>query len=235
MTIPQSDQPLFDVEVLSRKKTYKFRPFLVKEEKILVLATQSKEIMDLVGAIQQVITNCSFGEVQGDEIPIFDMQKIFMQLRAASISPVFNINYTCGFCENTQPEELDLRDFDIQKPEGHENPVKVNDKKFFVMKYPTGLDLINLSSADTLADVYSVAANCLSEIHTEEDIIYSDELPFEERVDIIDNLNLKEFEAVKKFFETMPVLERELEFTCANKECKKTSKFLMNGYLDFFV
>ena len=235
MAIPQSDQPLIDIEVLSLGKTFKFRPFLVKEEKILILANQSSDIMDLIKGIQQIITNCSFGEVQGDELPIFDTQKIFMDLRSASISPMFTVNYTCKFCETSQPKELDMREFEIQKPEGHENPIKVSDSKVVFMNYPTGLDLINISKADDIADLYSVAANCLREIHTKEETIDCSDMSDEDKMEIIDNMSLTEFAHIKKFFETMPVLEKLIEFTCDNKECGKPSKFLMNGYLDFFV
>lgn len=235
MTIPQSDQPLFDVEVLSRKKTYKFRPFLVKEEKILVLATQSEDPLDLVKAIQQVITNCSFGEVQGDEIPIFDLQKIFMSLRSQSISSKFTVNFVCGFCESSHPEEIDMSDFQITENSEHENPVKINDEKYVKMGYPSAEDLMSIGKAEEVMDIYDAAANCLEEIHTKDDVIDCKDFSHEERIDMIESMTLIEFGNIKKFFETMPVLEKEVTFTCQNGECRRTSSFYMNGYLDFFV
>jgi len=137
MAIPQSEHPLFDIEILSKQKKFKFRPFLVKEEKILVLATQSADLVDLVKAIQQVITNCSFGEIQGDELPVFDLQKAFLELRSQSISPVFGVNFTCGFCQEVMPGELDLREFDIQTDDEHENPIKISETVQLVMGYPS--------------------------------------------------------------------------------------------------
>jgi len=235
MAIPQSDQPLFDIEILSRQKKFKFRPFLVKEEKILVLATQSEDMADLIAGIQQVITNCSFGEVQGDELPVFDLQKVFIDLRSQSISPVFGVNFTCGYCDEITPGELDLRDFEIQQSKGHQNPIKISDKRQLQMSYPSALDLVTLGGAEQLTDIYDAAANCLLEIHTEDEIINCSELSVAERLEYIENMSLKEFENVKNFFETMPVLEHEIKFTCQNKECLKESSFYMNGYLDFFV
>ena len=233
MSIPESDQRLFEIDVLSRRKSYKFRPFLVKEEKILVMATQSDDQLDLVKAIQQVITNCSFGKVQGDEIPIFDLQKIFMELRSQSISPKFEVNFVCGHCNETQPEEIDMRDFDIQEKEGHINPIKINDTTAVVMGYPTAEVLMEIGKAEQDMDIYHASASCIEEIHTEDDVV--SDLSIEEKTEFIENLSLGEFEGFKEFFSTMPVLEKEIEFTCKNKECGKTSTFYMNGYLDFFV
>ena len=233
MSIPESDQRLFDIDILSRRKSYKFRPFLVKEEKILVMATQSDDQLDLVKAIQQVITNCSFGEVQGDEIPIFDLQKIFMELRSQSISPKFEVNFVCGHCNETQPEEIDMRDFDIEEKEGHINPIKINDTTAVVMGYPTAEVLMEIGKAEQEMDIYHASATCIEEIHTEDDVLA--DLSIEEKIEFIENLSLGEFEGFKEFFSTMPVLEKEIEFTCKNKECGKTSTFYMNGYLDFFV
>ena len=235
MSIPQSDQRLFEIDVLSRRKSYKFRPFLVKEEKILVMATQSDDQLDLVKAIQQVITNCSFGEIQGDEIPIFDLQKIFMELRSQSISPKFEVNFVCGHCNETQPEEIDMRNFDIQEKEDHINPIQVNDSTAVVMGYPTAEVLMEIGKAEQEMDIYHASASCIEEIHTKDDVLMASDLSIEDRVEFIENLSLKEFGAFKQFFSTMPVLEKEIEFTCKNKECEKTSTFYMNGYLDFFV
>ena len=235
MAIPQSDQPLFDIEILSKQKKFKFRPFLVKEEKILVLATQSADLVDLVKAIQQVITNCSFGEIQGDELPVFDLQKTFLELRSQSISPVFGVNFTCGFCQEVMPDELDLRDFEISQKEDHTNPIKISDKVQLVMGYPSASDLVELGGAEQATDIYNASSNCLLEVHTADEVIDCRELTVEERLEYIENMSLKDFEHVKNFFETMPVLEHEINFTCKNKDCAKESSFYMNGYLDFFV
>jgi hypothetical protein len=235
MAIPQSDQPLFDIEILSKQKKFKFRPFLVKEEKILVLATQSADLGDLIKAIQQVITNCSFGEIQGDELPVFDLQKTFLELRSQSISPVFGVNFTCGFCQEVMPGELDLRDFEISQKEDHKNPIKISDKVQLVMGYPSASDLVELGGAEQATDIYNASSNCLLEVHTADEVIDCRELTVEERLEYIENMSLKDFEHVKNFFETMPVLEHEINFTCKNKDCAKESSFYMNGYLDFFV
>jgi len=235
MSIPQSDQRLFDIHILSRRKKFKFRPFLVKEEKILVLATQSDDQLDLVKAIQQVITNCSFGEVQGDDIPIFDLQKIFMQLRSASISPKFAVNFVCGHCDESIPEEIDMNDFDITENENHINPIKVNDDTAILMGYPTAEDLMDIGAAKEELDIYDAAANCIEEIHTKDDVVLGSDLTKEEKIEFIEGLSLGEFGAFKDFFGTMPVLEKEITFTCKNTDCGKTSTFWMNGYLDFFV
>ena len=235
MAIPQSDQPLFDIEILSKQKKFKFRPFLVKEEKILVLATQSADLGDLIKAIQQVITYCSFGEIQGDELPVFDLQKTFLELRSQSISPVFGVNFTCGFCQEVMPGELDLRDFEISQKEDHKNPIKISETVQLVMGYPSASDLVELGGAEQATDIYNASSNCLLEVHTADEVIDCRELTVEERLEYIENMSLKDFEHVKNFFETMPVLEHEINFTCKNKDCAKESSFYMNGYLDFFV
>jgi len=114
MALPITELPLFDINILSEDKKVKFRPFKVKEEKLLVLGSQSKDFTDLVRAIQQVITNCSFGKVSGEKLPIFDLQNIFLKLRSASISPIFQVNLTCGYCSDVSLQDIDLDKVEIK-------------------------------------------------------------------------------------------------------------------------
>jgi len=232
MALPITELPLFDINVLSEDKKIKFRPFKVKEEKLLVLGSQSKDFTDLVKAIQQVITNCSFGKVSGDKLPIFDLQNIFLKLRSASISPIFQVNLTCGFCGNVSLQDIDLDKVEIKTSEEHENPVRVNESVSIEFEYPSAEDLATLATATEEAPIWEVAQRCIKSIHTEEDVYQAEDLSEEEKSEYIENLTVEEFNNVKEFFNTMPVMENHVSLEC--EKCGETNTIYMNGYLDFF-
>ena len=232
MALPVTELPLFDVDVLSVDKKVKFRPFKVKEEKLLVLGSQSKDFTDLVKAIQQVITNCSFGKLSGDELPIFDLQNIFLKLRSASISPIFQVNLTCGFCGNVSLQDIDLDKVEIKTSEDHVNPVSINDSVSIEFNYPSAEDLATLAKATEEAPIWDVAQRCIRSIHTTDATFEAEDLSDEEKAEYIENLTFEEFNNVKEFFNTMPVMENDISLECEN--CGETNTIYMNGYLDFF-
>ncbi len=232
MALPVTELPLFDVDVLSVDKKVKFRPFKVKEEKLLVLGSQSEDFKDLVKAIQQVITNCSFGKLSGDELPIFDLQNIFLKLRSASISPIFQVNLTCGFCGNVSLQDIDLDKVEIKTSEDHVNPVSINDDVSIEFNYPSAEDLATLASATEEAPIWEVAQRCIRSIHTTDDVFQAEDLSEEEKAEYIENLTVEEFNNVKEFFNTMPVMENHVSLKC--EKCEETNTIYMNGYLDFF-
>ena len=232
MALPVTELPLFDVDVLSVDKKVKFRPFKVKEEKLLVLGSQSKDFTDLVKAIQQVITNCSFGKLSGDELPIFDLQNIFLKLRSASISPIFQVNLTCGHCGHVSLQDIDLDKVEIKTSEDHVNPVSVNDSVSIEFNYPSAEDLATLATATEEAPIWEVAQRCIRSIHTTDATFEAEDLSEEEKAEYIENLTFEEFNNIKEFFNTMPVMENELSLKC--EKCGENNIIYMNGYLDFF-
>ena len=135
MALPITEYPLIDVYVYSKDDTFQFRPFLVKEEKLLVMASETNDVLDIIKASQQIITNCSMGKVEGDKLPIFDMQSVFMQLRKASIGSDIDARFACGFCDHKQDIIIDLNNFKIIENEDHETTMKISDTTTLEMRY----------------------------------------------------------------------------------------------------
>tara|TARA_B100002019_G_scaffold284757_1_gene292848 strand:- start:6800 stop:7501 length:702 start_codon:yes stop_codon:yes gene_type:complete len=233
MALPMTEYPLVDIHVHALDKEVSFRPFLVKEEKLLVLAAESGEESDMIKATQQIITNCSFGKVDGEKLPIFDMQRVFIELRKISVSDKISAKFACGNCEKHVEMEISLDTFKLNTNDEHTKVCKVNDKLTVEMRYPTAKELSEIAGVQQLSELYNVAAACMDVIHFGEDTISGEDINMEEKIEFIDNMTSDQFDIIKKFFETMPVVENEINFDCPH--CGTTNQIYMNGYLDFFA
>lgn len=232
MALPQTEHPLIDVRVHSLNKSVKFRPFLVKEEKLLILANETKDVDEMIKATQQIITNCSFGKISGDELPVFDMQNIFLNLRKVSISETVEARLACGHCENAIDITIDLGNFKLYETEGHEKQVRLSEDVLVEMRYPNVKEMMMLGQSETEGDVFKVAELCIDKIFAGDSIVDSEDLSPEDKEEFIDNLTSEQFKEFKKFFESMPVIESEIEYSCP--KCEKNNKTFLNGYYDFF-
>lgn len=233
MGLPQIDTPTFKVKIDSLGKNYKFRPFLVKEEKLLVMAGESSDNSDMLHAAQQVITNCSFGKVNGEKLPMFEVQKLFLTLRSQSVGNMIELQAKCGDCEASNDVILDIDEVDIIRDENHSSTVKLTDSLVAEMQYPTVDEVAALATAEEEVDIYVVAANNIVTIYNEDETIDFQTSPPDERMEWIENLPPKSFGEIKNFFETMPQLYHTIEFKC--KQCKKDNYLTIDGYQNFFV
>ena len=146
MALPITEHPLIDVHIHSLNKKVKFRPFLVKEE-LLVLANETKDPLEMIKATQQVVTNCSFGEVDGEELPLFDMQNVFLHLRKVSISEIIESKLLCGHCEKPNDVIIDLNKFNLITGDNHQNEIRLSDSLTVEMRYPTATELESLKKS----------------------------------------------------------------------------------------
>ena len=235
MALPITEHPLIDVHIHSLNKGVKFRPFLVKEEKLLVLANETKDPLEMIKATQQVVTNCSFGEVNGDELPVFDMQNIFLELRKVSISEIVESRLLCGHCEKPNDVMIDLNDFKLVTGEGHTKEIRLADNVTVEMRYPNPVEISQLANAQDAesSDIFKVAEQCIDKVYYEDTIIDGEDFDEKSREEFIENLESTQFALLRAFFETMPAIENELKFVC--KSCEKENVVYLNGYFDFFV
>jgi hypothetical protein len=232
MPLPQVDLPLFEIEIPPTKQKVNFRPFLVKEEKILILASESGDVNDMMRATQQVVSNCSMGEVDATKLPLFALQKVFMDLRSASISNIIDLNLVCGHCSSTHQHELDLQQLEIKYNKEHKNPVDLGGI-MIELDYPSADILAQMFNSETIEDLYVTASHCIKVIYDGDEIINSDEVTLDEKLEWIEGLTTQQFLPIREFLETMPILEHTIEFTC--NECEKENYMTMNGYSNFFV
>ena len=233
MALPKIDVPTFKMKIDSLGKDYKFRPFLVKEEKILVMANESSDKNDMLYAAQQVITNCSYGKVDGEKLPMFEVQKVFLTLRSQSVGNIIEMAAKCGECEASNEVFLDIDEIEIIKDESHTNRIELNDELVIEMNYPSVEEVSSLARAEEETDIYDVTANSINKLYTSEETIDFQSSPPNERIEWIENLSPDYFGKIKNFFETMPQLYHTINFKC--KECKKDNYLVIDGYENFSV
>ena len=231
MQLPKIQTPIFNIEIPSIKKTKKFRPFLVKEEKILLLAQQGND-SDLLDAITQIINNCCLEDLNISSLASFDLEYIFLKLRARSVNNLVELKYKDKEDDKIYTFEVDLDNIDITYDENHTNKIKINDQYTILMKYP-GIDLPDEIKTVSQDDVfYKMIVSCIDKIYNENEIFLMNEYSFEEAKNFIDNLDVPTFEKIQNFFNTMPKLLHRLEYVNANGTPRVID---IQGIKDFFM
>lgn len=233
MALPSIDTPTFEIEIPHTKEKRKFRPFLVKEEKLLVLANESGEHDDMIRATQQIVTNCSFGEIDGEKLPLFSLQKIFMDLRSQSIGSNIEIGLSCGQCGTAHMHTIDLNELKITTNKDHSNRIKLDDTMFVDMEYPNAFEVQKLLQSDNSEQLYEVVSKCVHIVYQDDEIFNAYESSDEERKGWVENLTIEQFANLRHFFETMPTLEYSVNFKC--NECDTPNYMDFNGYQNFFA
>lgn len=227
MTLPTISTPIFEIDVKSLNKKVKFRPFLVREEKILILAGETEEVADMVNAMRQVIKSCAKEDLDVESLPYFDLQNIFIRLREQSIGSVTDFVLICGECSHRTNTQLDLNQIQITEKEGHNNNIKLDDNVGVIMKYPR-LD----SMVQTEKPVYDLVVECIEKIYTDEEIFNASEYSADELNAFVDSLSNKQFEKIVEFFETAPKIQHVIEYNCAN--CGTKNYVVVDGVQNFF-
>lgn len=227
MPLPVMNTPTFDVKIHSLGKEVKFRPFLVKEEKILILAQESGDPKEMIRAMQTIVTSCSDGEIYGEELPFFDLQNAFIRLRSQSIGNLTEFVLICGQCDHKTDTTLDLDTLTIDFPENHDNKIMLSDKVGVIMKYPKADILV-----DNETPAFDLVVSCIDKIFDADEIYDAEEEGIEEVEKFINNLSTEQFENIVRFFETSPRLEKTIEYTCAG--CGTENIVLIDGVENFF-
>ena len=233
MGLPILEHPTFELTIPSTHKPLTYRPFLVKEEKVLLLAQESDEMKDLTRAIKQVLKNCIIeGEIDLEDAPTFDIEYMFLQLRANSVSNKSKFNLNDPESKKPIEVELDLKEVNVKYNDDHNSLIKLNDKVSLQMKYPTYETISLFDNMDSLVDTtFGMIKYCVDKVLVGEEEVhelkdYSDK----EINEFIDSLTTENFEQVQAFFDTMPRLEHTIEY----KVGKKTKTRTFVGLSDFF-
>ena len=236
MALPKLTTPTYELEIPSTDEKIKFRPFLVKEEKILMMAMESKENADIVQAVKDIVSECTFNKVDIDVIPMFDVEYIFLNIRAKSVGEVSKLKLLCPDDKKTYADiELDLNEVKVQVGEDHTNKIELGNGMGMIMTYPT-IDSFNESGIRDInaSNMLDVISGCIMQIYEEEGKKVYDpkDQTKKELTEFIEQLSTKQFKDVQKFFETMPKLKHEI--TIKNPKTKKESKVTLTGLNDFF-
>ena len=237
MALPKLTTPTYELEIPSTDEKIKYRPFLVKEEKILMMALESKSSGDITQAVKDIVSECTFNKVNIDLMPMFDVEYIFLNIRSKSVGEVSKLKILCPDDKKTYADvELDLNEVNVQVGEDHTNKIELGNGMGMIMKYPSidsfkdsGIRDINASN------MLEVISTCILQIFEEEGKKVYDpkDQTQKELTDFIEQLNTKQFKDVQKFFDTMPKLKHEI--TVKNPKTKIESKITLSGLNDFFA
>ena len=243
--LPKIDVPIYETKLISSGKTIKFRPFLVKEQKLFLMAAQSEDVKDMINSIKQVINNCVLEDIDVDNLATFDLEYLFLQLRARSVGEVTNLKFTCNNklsndkgeekeCGNIVDFNLNLLEIQPTKQDNHSNKIQINEDIGIVMKYPTFnmVDKINLET-DDMGQVIDVIIGCIDYIYDKDNVYYAKDSTKEELLEFVENMQQSDLEKMQLFFDTLPKLKKELQFDC--KKCGYHEEITVEGIQSFFV
>ena len=233
MALPQLNTATYELKLPSTGKTVKYRPFLVKEQKILMLAQESKDDKQIERAFSNIISTCTFEELIPYEMPLFDIEYVFLKLRGKSVGEKITINVLCPDDEKTRVDvDIDLKDVGVLMNDDHTNEVKLTKDIKIIMKYPTLADMSGFSEKGEVLSIFEMIKNCILEIHSGKEIYNSVDVSSKELDEFIGNMSTQNFEEVNKFFETMPKLQHVVKVK--NPKTKKTGEVTIEGIQSFF-
>ncbi len=239
MPLPKIATPTYELELPSTGKTIQYRPFLVKEEKLLVLALESEDTTQITTAIKAVIKACiKTRGIKVETLPTFDIEFLFLNIRGKSVGEVLDVNVICPDDEKTQVSvQIDLDSIECRKTEGHTNKIKLDDTIMMEMKYPS-LDQFIKSNFDMkeenqMEQSFDLIASCIDKLYSADEVWASEDCSKKEMSEFLEQLNSSQFKAIEKFFETMPKLSHTIKVT--NPETKVKSDVTLEGLAAFFA
>jgi len=236
MALPILETATYELTLPSADVVVKYRPFLVKEEKVLLQALESNDDVEIKNAIKDIVSTCTFGQIDASKLPTFDLEYVFLQVRSKSVGEIANIRLLCPDDKETYvTKEIDLSKVEVQVDDEHTNEIKISDKIKMIMKYPT-IDTVdpktNVKGMKT-QQVFDMITGCIHSIIDGEKEHFVKDYTKDELNKFIESLDRKSFDNLNKFFETMPQLRHEIEVE--NPKTKVKSKIVLKGAQDFFV
>ena len=238
MPLPKIASPTYELELPSSGETIKYRPFLVKEEKVLVIALESEDNKEITNAIKAVLKSCVLTKgIKVEKLPTFDIEYLFLNIRGKSVGEEIEVNIICPDDEKTQvPVFIDLDDIQVQKSDEHTNKVKVDDDIMMEMAYPSLDQFIknnfDFDEKNAMAQSFELIATCIDKIYTQDEVWASADCTKKEMNEFLESMNSTQFKEIEKFFETMPKLSHTIQVT--NPKTKKKSEVVLEGLASFF-
>ena len=237
MALPKLNVPVYEAILPSTEKVIKYRPFLVKEEKLLLTAQESGDDA-VLPAVKQIIKNCVQGEVDVDNMPLFDIEYLFLRLRAKSVGEEVTLGLKPWGCPQNNGElcnlstevAINLEDVKVIKDEKHTSKIMLDDKIGIMMKYPN-ISQVGIKGSDSEMGM-NIIKSCIKMIFTEKETYESDSFEDKELDEFIDSLNTKQIEKIRDFFNSMPTLKHTVKYKC--KTCNEEKETTVQGLNSFF-
>ena len=240
MPLPKIATPSYELELPSTGKTIQYRPFLVKEEKLLVIALESEDMKQITNAIKAVIRACVLTKgIKVETLPTFDIEYLFLNIRGKSVGEDIAVNITCPDDEKTQVSvNINLDDIKVKKPEGHSNQIKLDNDLMMELKYPSLNEFIknnfdpNDLSKNPMEQSFDLVGSCIDKIYNQDEVWAAADCTKKEISDFLDSMNSSQFKEVENFFESMPKLSHTVKIT--NPNTKVESDIVLEGLASFF-
>ena len=234
MPLPKIAVPQYDMKLPVTGSMIKYRPFLVKEEKILLMAMESQNEKEIINAMKTIIKNCTTLRKKVEDLPTFEIEYIFLKIRSRSVCEVSKLNITCPDDGETQVEtEIDLNEIQVSIPEGHDKKIMLTDDIGLIMKYPS-LDMFvkdNFNLQDVTAETaFDLTADCIESVFEGEDV--TEDATKKEKLEFLDHLSNAQFAKIQKFFDTMPKLSHKV--TVKNPNTDVENEVVIEGLAAFF-
>ena len=237
MALPKLEVPIYELTVPSTDEKIKYRPFLIKEEKILLIAMESGANEDVIQAVKQIVSECTFNTLKLGDMPMFDVEYIFLQIRSKSVGEVSKLKILCRDDGETYANvEVDLTEIEVQVNDDHTNKIELTDEMGVIMKYPTIDSFSTAGISDITADnMLDVIVACIDKIYDKkgEEVYDSKDSSKKELMDFVEGMNTTQFQDVQAFFDSMPKLRHEI--TVVNPKTKKENIVALSGLNDFFA
>ena len=241
MPLPTIETPTYELKLPSSNKKIRYRPFLVKEEKILILALESKSQNEITNAVTDVLKKCILTRgIKVDDLPTFDIEYLFLNIRAKSIGEDIKLTVTCPDDGETKvPVTIYVDEIKVIKPKDHKIDIVLDDKMSLRMKYPSLNQFIESNfdtedESETIVDkTFRVVADCMDTIFNGEDAWEAKDYSAQERLDFVQQLNSQQYKKVENFFSTMPKLSHTIEVV--NPNTKEKGSVVLEGLADFFA
>jgi hypothetical protein len=239
MGLPKISTPIYELEIPSLKKKIRYRPFLVKEEKILIIALESEDSKAIANAVKNVISNCILSKgIKVDDLSTFDIEYLFLNIRGKSVGESVDVLITCPDDETTQvPISINLDEINVEENPKHSRDIKLDDTLTLRMRYPSMTEFIknNFDSGDSVSvdDTFDLIVSCIDQIYSEEESWTASDSTKKELLEFVEQLSSKQFKEVEKFFDTMPKLSHTIKVK--NPKTGVESEVVLEGLSAFFV
>lgn len=241
--LPKLSAPIFDLKLPLSKKQIRYRPFLVKEEKLLLIAQESKDEKNIINAIKQIARNCVLEKLDVDKLPITDLEFLFLNLRARSVGEIIELQYKCNNdvpdendhlkkCGNIIPIEVNILNNIPEIPEEHNNKIDLGNDIGIVMTYPNFSTIEKANTNSQVEMIMSIISDCIEYIYDKDQIYYRKDMTKKDLDEFIESLSKDQFTKIQKFFETVPKIKQEVDFSCP--KCGYSTQITLEGLQSFF-
>ena len=234
MALPKLNTPTYSLVLPSTGEEVKFRPFLVKEQKLLMLAQESESDREIFEAMTSIIKSCTFDKIDTTTAPLFDIEYVFLKLRAKSVGENVEVTLLCPDDEETYTtKKINLDEIEIEVDESHSNEIQLTEQIKLIMKYPQMSDMNQINTQDNsqINLVFSVLKHCILEVQDGDTSYQKVDISDKDLEEFIDSFDTEQFEKIMTFFETMPKLREKVEVT--NPKTQVTSEIVLEGLESF--